>query len=168
MQEYKGLLRKATNSMDDDVDPIQMQSKFSAAKKSIDPEPVSLADVENDLRLGKQKLDLKSIRKIQIQQQAKLDNIGSIVKELTNQMRDFIQQRILEQDEAKQSTAEKSQKSRTRPYQSEGRALKQPTKLINNYMAQNSGRNVAANDRARSKGARVGGGGRVVDRSAQK
>ena len=95
VQEYKGLLRKATNSMDTDVDPVEMRNHtLHSATKAIDPEPVSLSNFEDDLRIGKQKLDLKSVRQIQIQQQAKLDNIGSIVKELTNQMREFITQRM--------------------------------------------------------------------------
>ena len=54
VQEYKGLLRKATNSMDTDVDPVELRNnKLQSATKAIDPEPVSLSNFEDDLRLGK-------------------------------------------------------------------------------------------------------------------
>lgn len=124
VSEYKGLLRKATNSLETDVDPVQASGKRSSAKKFMDHDPLHFDALDDDLNQQKHNLNLNDLRKIQVQQQTKLDSIGNVVKDLAVQMREFIQDKMNDRADMAHDYATNRPKSKPRDNQSEGRGLK--------------------------------------------
>lgn len=81
VSEYKGLLRKATNNLETDVDAVQQSSK-KVIVQDVEEDSINIKTMDDELQKKKEKIDLNYLRKVQVQQQTKLDSIGNIVRDL--------------------------------------------------------------------------------------